>query len=174
MTKQFKIALVILLIASAALFIGNYYVQKWVDFKMAKVSVGLAESKFPYREYIQEELNKMYPQIKNADVPTRITPEQTYANFRQALKDNNLEMAIEQLSKDSKEKYEENADDLKELYQQNRFSEIGEAYPVEIIQDSMHESIASYYYIENEGKYNLRQTITFTKDVNGDWKMDSL
>ena len=67
MTKQFKIALAVLLLISVILFIGNYYAQKWVDFKMAKVSIGLAEGNFPYRDYTQEELDKMYPQIKNAD-----------------------------------------------------------------------------------------------------------
>ncbi len=176
MTKQFKITLVILLIASTALFIGNYYAQKWVDFKMAKVSIGLAESKFPYREYTQEELNKMYPQIKNADVPTRITPEQTYANFRQALKDNNLEMAIEQLSKESREKYEENKKMLEDFYQENKFEELYKYYNEKITQSFMFDTSAQYdfNYYSTEYKINLIGDISFFKNANGDWKMDSL
>ncbi|PIY75440.1 MAG: hypothetical protein COY85_00135, partial [Candidatus Portnoybacteria bacterium CG_4_10_14_0_8_um_filter_40_50] len=103
-----KIKIIIGIVILAALVIGGYfYFQNWWEIKQIKIEKGLASEKFPWRDYTQEELAKMYPQIKYADVPTRITPEETYAKFRQALKDNNLEMAIEQLAEES-EKYEEN------------------------------------------------------------------
>ncbi len=174
MTKQFKITLVILLFAFLALTVGNYYVQRWTDFKMAKVSQGLAESSYPWRDYTEAELNKMYPQIKYADVPTRVTPEQTYANFRQALKDNNLELAIEQLSNSSRERYGENADYLTKLYKEKKFEELYKAYPEIILKSNMYDSIAQFYFLINEDGHNLRQYLDFTKNANGDWKMDSL
>lgn len=176
MTKQFKIALVVLLLVSVILFISNYYVQKWVDFKMEQVSIGLAEGKFPYRTYTQEELDKMYPQIKNADIPTRTTPEQTYAKFRQALKDNNLEMAIEQLDKESRKKYEKNKEMLEDFYKENKFGELYKYYNEKITKIWMSDSIAQYdfdYYSIEYGK-NLISDINFIKNSNGDWKMDNL
>ncbi|MFH1255107.1 MAG: hypothetical protein V1667_01385 [bacterium] len=173
MTKQFKTALVILLIASAALFMGNYYFQKWVDFKMAKVSLGMAESQFPYREYTQAELNKMYPQIRYADVPTRTTPEQTYANFRQALKDNNLEMAIEQLSKESS-KYEENKEKLQNAYEHGNFINSVSLYPEKIWRSNFGESIGSLCYNQEIGTEKIVGCTFFVKNFRGDWKMDSL
>ena len=174
MTKQFKVTLVVLLVVFFALALGNYYVQRWTDFKMAKVSQGMAESKFPWRDYTQSELNKMYPQVRNADVPTRVAPEQTYANFRQALKDNNLEKALAQLSNSSRKRYRENAADLKEAYSKGEFISIYKKYPEKIIQDNMRGNFAQYYFNYKEIKSEKTHILDFTKDANGDWKMDSL
>lgn len=174
MTKQFKIALVILLVAFIALVAGNYYLQSWTDLKMAKVGMGLAESRYPWRDYTAAELNKMYPQIRYADVPTRVAPEQTYANFRQALKDNNLELAIEQLSKSSRERYAENVADLTVAYNKGEFVEIYKKYPEEIEKSNMYESMAQYYFVEKLNDKITNYPIDFSKNANGDWKMDSL
>jgi len=174
MTKQFKIALIILIIALFALVVGNYYFQGWVDFKMAKVSQGMAEKQFPWRDFTAAELNKMYPQIRYADVPTRVTPEQTYANFRQALKDNNLEMAIQQLSNSSRNKYGENKEYLNKLYKENKFVQTYKEYPEKIEKSTLGASIAEFYYLYQEGGKIYREPISFIKDAKGDWKMDSL
>lgn len=149
------------------------YANKWAGEKMQKVVLGLAEPNFPYRDYTDEELAKMYPQIKYADVPTRVTPEQTYTNFREALRTNNLDLALEQLGRES-ERYGENAKVLTDAYNQGKFSEAYQAYPEKIEKESMAESIASYYYFRKEGDINLKTHISFTKDANGDWKLDSL
>jgi len=174
MTKQFKIALVILLVAAVALVVGNYYLQRWTDAKMFKVSMGMAENTFPWRDYTEAELAKMYPQIKYADVPTRVTPEQTYAKFRQALKENNLDMAVEQLSRSSREKYGENKADLEKAYGEKRFKIIYKAYPEKIEKSYIYDSIAQYYFIEKVNGKTTNYPISFLKDANGDWKMDSL
>ncbi|MFH1956805.1 MAG: hypothetical protein ABIJ28_04115 [Patescibacteria group bacterium] len=167
MKKYFAIIIFLTVLA------GAIFGYRWYEIKMKKIEIGLAEPVFPYRDYTQEELNKMYPQIKYADVVTRVTPEETYAKFRQALKENNLEMAIGQLSKES-ERYEENKNDLTQAYKENRFNEAFENYPEKIEKSSMHESIASYYFLEKTAENNLRQYISFIKDANGDWKLDSL
>ncbi|MBU2265253.1 hypothetical protein KJ784_03665, partial [Patescibacteria group bacterium] len=96
MNKKTIWALVILVVLAVVLG-GLYCYKVWWPKKEIAIQAGLAKSTFPWRAYTQEELNKMYPQIKYADVPTRVTPEQTYANFREALRTNNLEMALEQL-----------------------------------------------------------------------------
>ncbi len=169
MKKYF--AVIIFLVVVAAVFFG----YKWYENKMQKVELGLAERNFPYRDYTEEELAKMYPQIKYADVATRITPEQTYAKFRQALKENNLEMAIEQLSKESG-RYWENVDTLTKFYQENKFQELQQHYPEKIIKSSMYEAIAQYEYeyYSVQYKQDLIGSINFIKDANGDWKLDSL
>ena len=174
MTKQFKIALVILLVAAVALVVGNYYLQRWTDAKMFKVSMGMAENTFPWRDYTEAELAKMYPQIKYADVPTRVTPEQTYAKFRQALKENNLDMAVEQLSKSSRERFNENKTDLEEAYNKGQFIEIYKKYPEKIIKDDVLGNFSQYYFNYLEGNNEKTYVIQFLKDANGDWKMDNL
>ena len=174
MTKQFKIALVVLLVAAVVLVVGNYYVQRWTDAKMFKVSMGMAENTFPWRDYTEAELAKMYPQIRYADVPTRVTPEQTYAKFRQALKENNLDMAVEQLSKSSRGRFNENKDYLTKMFNEKKFSQIYKEYPEKIEKSLMGESIAEFYYLYNEGGRTFREPLGFIKDANGDWKMDSL
>lgn len=176
MTKQFKIALVVLVISLLALVLGNYYFQGWVNYKMAKVSQGLAESQYPWRDYTAAELNKMYPQIRYADVPTRVTPEQTYTNFRQALKDSNLKMAIEQLSNSSRERYKENKKMVESFYEDNKFQELYKYYSEKIKKVSMSETLAQYEfnYYSPEYKRELIGSLDFIKDANGDWKMNSL
>lgn len=173
MTSKLKKIIIIGIVLVVLALLGSVYFNTWFKQKMQKVQLGLSEPNFPYKDYTQEELNKMYPQIKYADVETRITPEQTYEKFRQALQENDLEMAIEQLSAES-EKYEENARILTDAYQQGKFLEIYQSYPEKIEKSNMYESIAEYYYLEKKGEYNLRQSINFIKDANGDWKLDSL
>lgn len=169
MKKYFAIIIVL------AVAVGAFFGYKWYETKMQKVGLGLAEQNFPYRDYSEEELTKMYPQIKYADVATRITPEQTYAKFRQALKENNLEIALEQLSKES-ERYKENADTLTKFSQENKFQELQQHYSEKIEKANMYEAIAQYEYeyYSVQYKQDLIGSINFIKDGNGDWKLDSL
>jgi flagellar basal body-associated protein FliL len=166
-----KVILVLLVLIIVAVFC--YAGASWWKTRQAQIKMGIASDKFPYRLYTQEELNKMYPQIKNADVPTRVTPEQTYANFREALRTNNLDMAIEQLSKDS-EKYEENKKTLEEAYKDGKFVQIYNEYSEKIEKEYMAEAIAQFYFIEEKDGEKTSYPIDFIKDSNGDWKLDSL
>ena len=160
------------IILAAVLGIG---LDLWTAKKMEKVALGLARPDFPYADYTEEELNEMYPQIKYADIATRVTPEETYAKFRQALKENNLEMAIEQLSGES-EKYKETKETLKNFFDEGKFKDLYLHYPDKISKTNMYESIAQYeydYYSE-EYRQQLIGSMDFIKDANGDWKLDSL
>jgi hypothetical protein len=60
--KFFYIEIIVL---AALIFGGFFYFQNWKQDKQEKIKLGLAENRFPYREYTQDELNKMHPQIKN-------------------------------------------------------------------------------------------------------------
>ncbi len=174
MISKLNKIIIIGVIAIIIFAVGGFYANKWFVIKMKKVQLGLAESTFPYRSYTQEELNKMYPQIKYADVATRTTPEETYAKFRKALKENNLEMAIEQFSRASNKRYKKYVDLLTKFYKENKFKELYKYYPEKIIKSSMYESIAQYNYDKIENGEVFINSIDFTKDANGDWKLDSL
>lgn len=173
MNPSLKKIIVVGVVAAIFISISGLCLNKWVESKMRKVALGLAESSFPYRDYTEQELAKMYPQIKYADVPTRVTPEETYAKFRQALKENNLELALEQLSRDSK-KLEENKQILTQVHKEGKFQEFFAEYPEKIEKSSMHESIAQYEYDKPENGKIFVNSINFIKNADGDWKLDSL
>jgi len=170
-TKKILLSLLIFVLAIILVWLGI----RWWQIKKMQIKLGVASDKFPYRAYTQDELNKMYPQIKNADIPTRATPEQTYAKFREALRTNNLEMAIEQLSKESA-KYEENKGDLENFYKENKFPELFRHYSDTIRKANIGEAIAQYEYdyFSPEYKTELIGTIDFEKDSEGDWRLTSL
>ncbi|MBU3926048.1 hypothetical protein KJ763_02680 [Patescibacteria group bacterium] len=165
-----KYIFIIIILAVIIIAVLGY---QWYETKMRKIGFGLAEPNFPYRNYTQEELNIMYPQIKYADVATRVTPEETYAKFRQALSENNLEMAIEQLSKES-EKYEENVNDLTQAHKENRFNEIYQSYPEIILKENISEALSQFYFNYKENNQQRTHFINFIKNSDGDWKLDSL
>lgn len=171
MTILKKIIIICAIIIVAAILVWQGI--SWWQTKQLKIGQGLASEKFPYRDYTQEELDKMYPQIKNADVPTRTTPEQTYANFREALKINNLEMAIEQLSKES-EKYGENKKTLEDAHEEGKFAKVYKEYPEKIEKEYIREATAQFYFLEKKNGDMFRYPINFIKDSNGDWKIDNL
>jgi hypothetical protein len=156
MKKGLVIFLSIIIVLASAFF----YCRNWWEKKQLKIEMGYARSEFPWRDYSQDELNKMYPQIKNADVPTRTAPEETYAKFREALRTNNLNLAIEQLNKESG-RYEENRKTLTDAYNEGKF-------PERIEKESMYEAIASYYYLRN----GFKTHISFMKNENGDWGLE--
>jgi len=122
--------LLYLVIVVAVIAVG-FFGYKFVNEKMIKVGLGLARQTFPFKDYTGEELEKLFPQIKNADVSTRVTPEETYAKFREALKNNNLEMAIAQLSPEA-ESYQRNVDILNKAYEEGKFGEAYNGYPEKI------------------------------------------
>lgn len=167
--------IVIILVVLAASLGGFYFYKVWWPTKQLKIQAGLSVDKFPWRDYSQDELNKLYPQIKYADVPTRVTPEETYANFREALRTNNLEMALEQIGVSSGTNTSRDAaDNLKQFYNEKKFGELYVFYPENISKANMYESIAQYEYNVNENGKIFVNSMNFIKDANGDWKMDSL
>ncbi len=53
--------IIIIVIVVAALVGGVYFYKSWWPQKQAKIDMGLSNNKFPWRDYTQDELNKMYP-----------------------------------------------------------------------------------------------------------------
>lgn len=157
------------------LVVGGYFGFGYTRDKIRKVELGFAQSTFPWKDYSEKELNKLFPQIRYADVPTRVTPEETYAKFRQALKENNLKIAIEQLAEES-ERYDENVKILNKFYLDNKFSNLYDYYPKNIKKINMYESLAEYEfeYYSAEYEQNLIGALNFIKNSNGDWKLNTL
>lgn len=164
---------VVILVVLAAVLGGFYCYKVWWPQRQMMISLGLAEANFPWRAYTQEELNRLYPQTRYADVPTRVTPEQTYAKFREALRTNNLEMALEQLSKESA-KYTENSEKLKKAHNENRFMSSLNLYPEKSWRSTFGESLGSLCYDQLYDEEKIVGCSVFIKDASGDWKMDSL
>ena len=173
MSKKIRKIIIFGVLIICLAFGATVYFSAWMTKKADKITLGLARPDFPFGDYSEEELAKMYPQVKNADVATRTTPEETYAKFRQALKDNNLEMALEQLSKDSK-RYKENKEDLLKAYERGEFKKMSISYPEKIIQENMYEVRAQYYFNYLENNIEKAYFINFIKNSNGDWKIDIL
>jgi len=153
----------------------SFFGYKFVNEKMTKIELGLARSTFPFKDYTGDELNELFPQVMYADVPTRVTPEETYAKFREALKNNDLKGAVARFGMEASN-YDEVIKMLNDFYNEGKFLELYNYYPELIEQDSMYESIAQYkfeYYSSEYGQ-NLIGNINFVKNSEGDWKLSSL
>jgi len=174
MTLRLKKIIIIGVIAIIVMAVLGVLLNVWTTRKMDKVSLGLARPDFPYTDYTESELAEMYPQIKYADVATRTTPEETYAKFREALKTNNLEMAIEQLSKES-EKYEENKKTLEQAHKDGKFAGAYDSlYPEKVERSTFGDSSGSLCYDQKQEDGTFVACTSFIKDSSGDWKLDSL
>jgi len=159
----------------AVLLGGSFYFWRfWWPVKEAKILQGMSDCNFPWRDYSQTELNKLYPQIRNAAVPTRVTPEETYAKFREALRTNNLNLALEQLYKEAGKRYQENKVILEKSHEKGEFKIAYKQYPEKIERQSMSEALAAYYYFRTDNGKKVKTHIGFVKNAYGDWKMDRL
>ena len=170
------------IILSAVVYFGYTEYNKWWQARQELVKLGFAENKFPYRMLTEKELVEKglwsgeSPAL-NA-VPTRITPEETYAIFRQALIDGDIDKAAECFVK---EKQDERRQDLIKARKEGRIKEIIEKLNdisperKEITRGSTGESSATYeLLLYREGAKPLSHPIFFLKDWNGDWKMENI
>ncbi len=173
MVKKEKLLFLIIAIILLVIIAGSFYFIKWIDGKAYKISIGLCEPMFPYRDRTEAELARLFPQVKYADVVTRVTPEETYAQFREGLRTNNLGMVLDQLDKNAGQ-YKENVEAVKKAYNESRFLSIYKSYPEKLEKDWEGDTIASYYFLKNIDSEAISQSIDFAKDKNGDWKMKSL
>lgn len=120
--------------------------------------------------YTQEELDRMFPQIQNADVPTRTTPEQTYANLKKALKNEDVEAAAECFAEEVREEWRKNLESIKK---QKLMLEM-ESDLTELKLEQMGEVLSQYSYLTEKNKETYEHFIDFKKDKAGDWKIKSL
>jgi len=139
----------------------------WFLQKQERVANGVANPKFPYRDYTLEELNTMYPQYLNVDVPTTQIPEETYTKLKQFLAEENLDQAVGLFS-------ERNRDTYSKLFESNlrnnRFGELRSKLENTIIKKENDCTVVRCVYIMAESK----SEINFTKNSDGKWLIESL
>ena len=120
--------------------------------------------------YTQKELEEKFPP-QEYDVPAKNTPEQVYTKFRQALLDNDIELALEQIREEKKSKYKQIFTDLSILDEYRKFPEVSK---IKKSEQETYGNFTSYYFefITNEREINY--SIQFEKDKNGYWKIDQI
>jgi hypothetical protein len=171
-----------LIIFGSIIFVGYQTYNRWYQERQQYVKMGFASDKFPFkmlteRELVEKGLWSGESPALNA-VPTRTTPEETYAKFRQALIDGDINKAVECFAKEKQTEYR---DALLKAKDEGRFSEIidkmTEIYPrgEDMTRGGTGDASTTYevQFKENEG--DLKPTsypISFEKNWDGDWLME--
>ena len=164
MTSKLKKFLKILGIIIAVLAVVFILFLVWVRIQINRGNLVKWDGEWYTKERLKEKFPPQY-----IEVEARNTPEQVYAKFRQALLDNDLETALEQMSDYRKSEYIEVFKDREKL------EEWAKRLPEEITKKDQYENFASYYYknvIDKNDK--TAHPINFSKDSNGYWKIDQI
>jgi len=183
-SKKIVSLVLFIIIFCAIVYIGWSSCSDWYKERQQWVKMGFAEDKFPYkmlgeRELVEKGLWSGESPALNA-VPTRTTPEETYAKFRQALIDGDIDKAVECFTKEKQDEYR---DALTKAKDEGRFTGIIDKLKditpegKEITNKSTGSSSTSYefFYKENQNDtYTTSHTIVFYKNWDGDWLMDNL
>ena len=97
--KKIITVVIFFIILISLVYLVGTEANRWWQARKEYVRMGLASDKFPFRMYTEKELVEkgIWPvesEYYNS-IPTRTTPEETYAIFRQALIDGDLDKAAE-------------------------------------------------------------------------------
>ena len=114
--------------------------------------------------YTKEEFSKMFPP-QYCDAEAKNNPEDVYKVFRQALLDNDIETALNQINIKSRDKYREAFKD------QAKFDSWVKRLPEKIEKENEHENFANYD-LDMGSQY--KNTVNFIKNCSGYWKIDSI
>lgn len=155
--KYLKIIAIIL--AVILLLIIGYFVFVYIQIQRGEYV------KWDGKWYTNEELKEKYPPQYNESIPQN-TPEEVYSKFRQALIDDNFELALEQIvsspieERNIREKYRKSFQD------KDRLNEWIKTLPENIEKIEISGNYATYRAEKN--------TIHFFKDYTGYWKIESI
>jgi len=190
--KKIITAVIFFIIILALVYGGGGEVVKWWKEKQELVKMGFVHDKFPFTPLTEEELvrkglwsgeSQWYDSI-----PTRTTPEETYAIFRQALIDGDIDKAVGCFVEKKRSEWK---DGLKRvLADQNLKNEMLNDLPVkledtyveteEVINKKMEDinlnkiSVFDYEYSVLKNGKKWAHAVIFQKDFDGDWKIESL
>jgi hypothetical protein len=163
MKKFFKIVFSIL----GVIFLGivAYYSYFFIKIKNGDLV------KWDNKWYAKEELKKLYPpQYHNT--PEKNTPEQVYAEFREALLKKDITRALALIAPANRDKYFSRFKDealLKKYQTIPDSSQIKKAFQGDL------ENFASYYYIVTDShEINNTYDIEFLKNANGYWEISAI
>jgi len=174
-------AVIIFIIFLAIVYWGWTEYNQWWQARKEYVRMGLAEDKFPYRMYTERELVEKgkWPVESEyyTSIPTRITPEETYAIFRQALIDGDLDKAAECFVKEKQEEYKNSLIKAKEEERiDDILKQLTEIYPrgKRIVKGANDTNMITYEFFIIENGNRISHPIGFAKDIEGNWKMKNL
>jgi len=157
MKKALKITGIILAIIILLLFIYVYRTH-------LKIQRGDL-IKFNGYWYTKEELAEIIPP-QNYEAPAQNTPEQVYAEFRQALLDDDLEKALGLIVPEKREKM---AEALSGMTDAEKWIN---NLPSEIVKESEDGNFAYYYFVIFDGSSESKSPVRFVKDLNGYWRIN--
>lgn len=173
---------IFLIILGIFVFWAATETNQWWKVRKEYIRMGLASDKFPYRMYTERELVEMGRWVGESEelnaVPTRTTPEETYAIFRQALIDGDLDRAVECFVKEKRDTVRKGLGDV--LNDEKLKNEMLNDLPEELIdaevghRDTEGTSTTAYYYLFRTDPKKMLHTMTFIKDWDGDWKIEKL
>ena len=180
-TKKIITAVIFFIIIVAVIYVAGMEVNRWWQVRKEYIRMGFASDKFPFRMYTEKELVEKGlwtgRSIYYDSIPTRTTPEETYAIFKQALIDGDLDKAAECFVEEKQKEYRQ---DLEKAKNEGRIPEIlkqlTEIYPdgERITKEYKGESTTTYEFFIVENGKKISHPIGFAKDKNGDWKMENL
>lgn len=179
--KKLVTVIIFIIILIAIGYLVGTEINRWWKVRKEYIRMGFASDKFPFRMYTEKELVEMGRWPVESDyynsIPTRTTPEETYAIFKQALIDGDLDKAVECFVEQKREEYREALIKAKE---EGRIPEIlkqlTEIYPrgERIVNGRNDTSIATYEFFIIENDKKISHPLGFVKDENGDWKLENL
>ncbi len=138
------VAILIYLIQTRVM-IGRGQLMKWED-----------------QWYTQEEFRQLFPS-EGTEAPSQNTPEEVYRAFRQALLDNDIEIALAQIREEKREQYREAFMDEKKL------NEWAQTLPIKINNIEIDQNHAYYNWDKKDG---YKHEIGFIKNQEGYWQID--
>ncbi|TAN32681.1 hypothetical protein EPN28_04125 [Patescibacteria group bacterium] len=162
------LALVLLVAGLLAVFAG----YGWFWEKQKRVAAGTARPTFPYGDYSLEELAKLYPQTVNENVPTKQAPEETHAKFVSALKAGKIDEAVECCFR--KGDWGKMKEGLKRVRDKGEMGQMIKDLDAAIKPDFVGDTKASYTYIVLENGKKIGNVMTFIKNIQGIWLIESL
>lgn len=165
--KKYFLGLGILILGVALIFIS----YDWFLQKQQRVLNGTARATFPYSDYSDDELQKLFPHDVENNAPTVQSPEETHQKFLTALKKEDFDEAVNCCFRvGDRERMKTFLIDLKKKGQLSlMMSDIKEIY-----KDIVGNMTATYIY---NGTYNGKKvgnTMTFIKTSDGYWYIESL
>lgn len=154
--KYFKVAAYVL--GAIIILVIGYFAYAYIQIQRGEYV------KWDGEWHTKEELKEKYPP-QYGETPAKNTPEEAYLTFRQALLDENLELALEQITVQKREEYREIFSvpgDMKKW---------GNKLPEKITKEEEHGNLASYDVDMGTRNKNI---IRFSKDYTGHWKIYSI
>ena len=139
----------------------------WYTAKSRRVLVGTAEPNFPFSDYTTTQLRQLYPQEPNVNVDDTHSPEQTYAQLRQYVREEKISQALTLFSSRYQERY-------KSIFEQAQskgtWAEFYTKLESQIVKDQNNCWLTICTYIMKESGVE----INFIKDKQGVWLIESL